>query len=227
MFVFIPIHKYNSCIYYLCRVFVFSDYKSHHRSNCFDGPPKKLYIIMYRYCVKAIDLLKKIKMSYFKCILKCRFRYKICQIHRVSTVPFQNMIEYGLAHGPRVIRYFSKFFRWILLYIIMHAMIIFIIKNTQNAVCIQFVEQINEWDVHKYYIICIYRFLINDLIAYTVVLCTLFCLYSERFTFIVMNLTLNFGKSCLYTKFASLAIQEVPYLMCTNMCLCYRQFRHY
>ncbi|KAE9528132.1 hypothetical protein AGLY_012554 [Aphis glycines] len=66
--------------------------------------------------------------------------YKICQIHRVPTVPYQNMIEYGLAHGPKAIRCLSMFF---------------------------------------------------------------------RFTFIAMNLMLNFGKSCLYTKFASLAIQEV------------------
>lgn len=67
------------------------------------------------------------------------------------------------------------------------------------------------------------------LTAQFLLLCyTLFCLYTERFTFIAMNLMLNFGKSCLYTKFASLAIQEVPYLHCTK-CLCYRQcskFRH-
>ncbi|XP_026822434.1 uncharacterized protein LOC113560632 [Rhopalosiphum maidis] len=99
------------------------------------------------YAFKQVGVVTGLLLSFiagltftYSFILLCRLRYKICQIHRVSTVPFQNMIEYGLEHGPRVIRHFSTFF---------------------------------------------------------------------RFMFIVMNLTLNFGKSCLYTKFASLAIQEL------------------
>ncbi|XP_060870404.1 uncharacterized protein LOC132944888 [Metopolophium dirhodum] len=42
----------------------------------------------------------------------CRLRYKLCQIHRVPIVSFQNLIEYSLACGPRVIcRWFSTFLR--------------------------------------------------------------------------------------------------------------------
>ncbi|XP_060845530.1 uncharacterized protein LOC132925122 [Rhopalosiphum padi] len=70
------------------------------------------------YAFKQVGVVIGLLLSFiagltftYSFILLCRFRYKICQIHRVSTVPFQNMIEYGLAHGPRVIRYFSKFFR--------------------------------------------------------------------------------------------------------------------
>ncbi|VVC44898.1 Amino acid transporter, transmembrane domain [Cinara cedri] len=80
----------------------------------------------------------------------CRFRYKICQIHKVpTTVPhysYQNLIEYSLALGPRVISSFSKFF---------------------------------------------------------------------KFLFVAMNLSLNFGVSCLYTKFVSTAFQEV--LVCVYL----------
>ncbi|XP_060867119.1 uncharacterized protein LOC132942586 [Metopolophium dirhodum] len=40
----------------------------------------------------------------------CRFRYKLCLIHRVPTVPYQNLIEYSLACGP-ICRWFSTFLR--------------------------------------------------------------------------------------------------------------------
>ncbi|XP_029343012.1 uncharacterized protein LOC115033721 [Acyrthosiphon pisum] len=40
----------------------------------------------------------------------CRFRYKLCLMHRVPTVPYQNLIEYSLACGP-ICRWFSTFLR--------------------------------------------------------------------------------------------------------------------
>ncbi|XP_027843958.2 proton-coupled amino acid transporter-like protein CG1139 isoform X2 [Aphis gossypii] len=99
------------------------------------------------YSFKQVGVVTGLLLSFiagftftYSFTLLCRFRYKICQIHRVPTVSYQNMIEYGLEHGPKAIRCLSMFF---------------------------------------------------------------------RFTFIAMNLMLNFGKSCLYTKFASLAIQEL------------------
>ncbi|KAL4121189.1 hypothetical protein QTP88_013751 [Uroleucon formosanum] len=93
---------------------------------------------------KAILIKNKMRNGGNKPILfffLCRLRYKLCQIHRVPTVPYQNLIEYSLACGPRMIcRWFSTFL---------------------------------------------------------------------RFTFIATNLTLKFGKSCLYMKFVSLTIYEL------------------
>jgi len=87
-------------------------------------------------------------------------------------------------------------------------------------------------DVHIKILLLYYidRTFKNSSVVYTC--CALFCLYTERFTFIATNLTLNFGKSCLYMRFMSSVIHEVPntqyYMFIIYLFISfYRKVRHY